>query len=55
LGQPSPALGGEPVFLQAAVGFVRNGAFDEIIGQHLTNALVQLAGGGLLADGCSDL
>ena len=53
-GEPGAALGGEAVLLDAAVGFAGEGALDEAGGEHLTNALMELAGGGLLADGSGD-
>ena len=53
-GEPGAALGGEAVFLEAAVGFAGEGALDEAGSEHLTNALVELARGGLLADRVCD-
>ena len=44
----------EAVFLEAAVGFFGEGVFDEVQNEHLANALVELSGGGLLANGCRD-
>ena len=48
------ALGGEAVFLQAAVGFFRDGAFDEVVCKQPQNLFFQFSRNCLVADGASD-
>ena len=45
MGKPSAALFGEPVFLEAAVGFVREGEFDLVGQEEFSHEVVQIAAG----------
>lgn len=53
-GEPGAALVGEAVFLESAVGFVREGALDEVVNEHLANAFVEFSRGALLTNGSCD-
>jgi len=48
------ALGREAVFLQAAVGFFGDGAFDEVVCKQPQNLFFQFSGNRLVSDGGSD-
>ena len=48
------AMGGDAVFLEAALGFFREGVFDQFAIEHFTDALVQFTGDTFVTDPCGD-